>query len=1141
MSQKLHVGAVELIDFYSMEGEIAERGIDGLEPLILGQKRILEEISAFQEAKSTLFQEDEDKATQDDFCQKGFRHLQEAQVHTDIVFVGFPSSVVEHIGEKWLKALSSDSAVANQGYYGGKIFDLPGDMTIRHHFHLVEVSFHVADVVRDKLGSLLRDALKEDLADIEEGIPINAWEIDEMLTSLTDSLTTSGPDFVAQGNMHHYTPANTVYIINVDLDATWDALRMKDEKGRKYWYRNGFTEAQLSALAKYSTVTERSRAVLHEAKKAFTSRVNMPYEDTHDQATLVEGDAEHHVEKMLGYSGWPTPHNWDDYGYGTDDHYRKVTSHIHNRKAITESRAWAQDWAANIGMTLEARALQLLSSTAEASSHSRHLLAESVVRHTKEAVDGGGKLERDPACGAGVWGGRGRVSWVDEGSSGRVPQLQRKPPPPRGSRPLVYEDWQDILKGDEASQLAATEVSAVEMQRRIRKLGSSVLSHYSTVLNLARQVGECPYDVHMSLLAPKDLLEVKTVESPDTRALYTKIERLHSTGEMSVSCAALMQQAAFLSSVMVASNHLRTDSMYLLDKDKDDNGDLDGTNNDELLRTEEALMWVQRLQEVHLESLSNVLSTSALVDSEVHVGVSLPSKVADFFGRVMAKVMYISRSITAPPLTVHVNTHSPYLPLPRDTTLINSDSHAVAKSKASERELLASGIARAGLSTFVASHIEEGEIMSMKQLSPQGQSLWAHTLPPTPFPQNIDVVVYVVSMQSSYPSLAGEAGETRAGLDFQQIVRGLRQLKLRNQEMSVSLQRVNGLAADGVDDSRNSIRAGMDMCLRSTSDLENYLDAACFWTSIRSKDTNAVGADKDKQRPWIAANQHVPVFVLSLDEPHPLFVSRDKQTAIVSGDGVLVVQNRQRNIFTGTYCGGRRVVMDGRSPTGAALVATAQVIAGISMNGPLCSHSAPSLYGALLDQNGDSGGVISQQAFGSSVTFSNTAEAEMAGSAFSEVTVLGAHRARIIHIAGFSAALLRESVAATPEGTRERRRAVAVRAFFTAVTGKALHDLDTVDSDSLHVVAAEVNAVFHLTKAWVASQVLPQRVLHIIAQKLGDVDFLDREPYENFYPQDEADSSEGILSIIGYRNVIIFLLVAITTFAWPSKKKSRLL
>ena len=221
----MHTLAMNINDFASLTEEIAASGLDGLKPLILNQKRILEEISVFQEEKLKLFEANDANSTQNDFCQKGFRHLQEAQVHTDVVFVGFPSALIEHIGEKWLNTLSNDATATNQGHYGGRTFDLPGDLSIRHHFHLVEVSFHVADVVRDRLGSLIHDALKEDVVDIEQGIPINAWEIEDMLTSLTNSLTTSGPDFFAQGNMYHYTPANTVYILNIDLDAIWNALK----------------------------------------------------------------------------------------------------------------------------------------------------------------------------------------------------------------------------------------------------------------------------------------------------------------------------------------------------------------------------------------------------------------------------------------------------------------------------------------------------------------------------------------------------------------------------------------------------------------------------------------------------------------------------------------------------------------------------------------------------------------------------------------------------------------------------------------------------------------------------------------------------------------------------------------------------
>ena len=617
-----------------------------------------------------------------------------------------------------------------------------------------------------------------------------------------------------------------------------------------------------------------------------------------------------------------------------------------------------------------------------------------------------------------------------------------------------------------------------------------------------------------------------------------------------MSCGALIQQAAFLSNVVVVSNHLLTDSAYLSEWDKEDSSGIDRTNHDDILRAEETQLWVQRLQKVHMESLIDVLSTSALVDHEMHVGLSLPTKVAKFLGRVMSKIIFISKSVTAPPLALHINPHSPSLPFPHDTALVSGDTHKVAKLKLIHRQQLASGVARAGLSAFITDNFEDEDTYFTKQSHSKSHTLWAHTLPPTSFPQRIDVVVYVVSMQNSYPALAHEAREGETGLNFQQIVRGLRQLKLRNQEMSVSLRRINSLPSEGVDDGSNSIHMGMDTCLRSTRDLQKYLDASCFWALLRSKDANVGHTGDDKQqRPWLAANQHVPIFVLSVDEAYPLFVSPEKKIAIVSGDGVLAVQNKQRDIFTGNHCGGRDVVLDGRNPTGAALVAAAQAIAGLSVERSSCSHSASSFYDALMGQyenenenENENSDVSVQHIFGSSVTFINTADADMGGINFSEMAVVGAHRARIIHAAGYSAELLKESVAATQEGTRERSRAIAVRAFFSAVIGKVLHDLDAVDYDSLHMIAAQVNTVYHLTEEWVNSQTLPPKVLRIIAQKLGNGDFLDGDTSKNFSEGvGAAEVSENIFLIIGYRNVVIFLVIALATFVWPSKSKRRVL
>ena len=59
---------------------------------------------------------------------------------------------------------------------------MPGDLSVRHHYHLLQVSFHVADLIRDTLLNMMKGSLA---ADKTHGFIINAWEIELMLDGLT--------------------------------------------------------------------------------------------------------------------------------------------------------------------------------------------------------------------------------------------------------------------------------------------------------------------------------------------------------------------------------------------------------------------------------------------------------------------------------------------------------------------------------------------------------------------------------------------------------------------------------------------------------------------------------------------------------------------------------------------------------------------------------------------------------------------------------------------------------------------------------------------------------------------------------------------------------------------------------------------
>ena len=110
--------------------------------LVAKQEQLFEELNNFEDASQNsedVRKEQEDTSGYEDELDEEIRaqssHVQTANVHTDVVFVGFPSSAVDYIERHWMDSLTHESN--SEGSYGGKLFEMPGDISVKHHYHLL--------------------------------------------------------------------------------------------------------------------------------------------------------------------------------------------------------------------------------------------------------------------------------------------------------------------------------------------------------------------------------------------------------------------------------------------------------------------------------------------------------------------------------------------------------------------------------------------------------------------------------------------------------------------------------------------------------------------------------------------------------------------------------------------------------------------------------------------------------------------------------------------------------------------------------------------------------------------------------------------------------------------------------------------
>ena len=188
-------------------------------------------------------------------------------VHTDIVFIGFPASAIDVIRSKWFEPMTyNDPTMASLGS-DEHVVIMPGHVNVRHHFHLVQVSFEVADKIREYVANLLLRPTN----DGDDRLYINSWEMEEILDWLNDVIasthTVHGRGTAPSGslmnqfqNTKSLGASNTLFILNLDITQVTNGREVA------YSYRNGFSHADLKAIASNQEISKIAKDIIEEVK-----------------------------------------------------------------------------------------------------------------------------------------------------------------------------------------------------------------------------------------------------------------------------------------------------------------------------------------------------------------------------------------------------------------------------------------------------------------------------------------------------------------------------------------------------------------------------------------------------------------------------------------------------------------------------------------------------------------------------------------------------------------------------------------------------------------------------------------------------------------------------------------------------------
>jgi len=940
----------------------------------------------------------------------GGKDTEYLDVHNDVVFVGFPASAVEAMRAKWFDQLThTDPLLATLGA-NANVVVAPGGMLVRHHFHLVQISFHVADRLRDYVSQLLLHPTGDGVGDGEKDGNtlgdhyINAWELEELLESLADTIGSthtmraadggSGPEQKSAG------AAGTLFVVNLDVGTTRGAEV-------RYSYRHGFTTGDLRTMAVDAEVLKAAENVLSGRR---STRADLVAEDKQPLFPTPAGSSS-------GSSGSGGSSSTARTYARTNE---AMNTQVHWRDAVSATRDWAKGLGETITglskdgrFTLKERALRILKAAA-GSPLARHTrsLATAVVAAARRPLSDAEAAEAERTCShcsATTWVGSGRVMWRDLHAVPAAPvhrSMGNSPSEPQ-PRPLSETDWLKVgtivvpPKLDKKKKLESVEEieeTLYAMQRQLTSLEHMIWQagcpDFNTpIINMSPappKGGQKRADAHLDALGEllEDrvssrtitptcahlamqvaLLETLRIASQEMGAMSTRWlgspqadEVKWYLGDFAHLHARLLLEALEISNPLLASA-VFTPIPTAAKKKSKDAGPPPEHDRDRTVPSEGTQVHAGKLSEeaaVYLGHLTSYVQRAARyrvappmalrLDPAVDPASALaaPAPLTPITAALRSRVEMYQRRLTRDRIRYGERVHGDYEDGVRAENEISRFAHAYTGESMLElilSESMYGGHGGPGGGTEARREHEADEVE-------RSLPLWASLLPSVLFPTKVDVVLYVVKLQSTYEPLARGAEE--GGFDFATFIAEVGRLKLPNQHMAVSVQVLDRAALAG----ERGISLGLASCRREArvpaapaaqpgdtgapTEYYRFLDGACVWAHLHPVDEQAANAlaRQDKDRKAAAQTLHLPVFLISTAEDDPVFLA-DLQQASVVGDMVLVVQNQQEKILSELTCVSSDAVaaqdatyaerreVSGRNPLAAALAAVARAVGGL--------------------------------------------------------------------------------------------------------------------------------------------------------------------------------------------------------------------
>ena len=152
---------------------------------------------------------------------------------------------------------------------------MPGDISVKHHYHLLHVSFHAADLIRDTMLNMMKSSVT---GDMQAGFLINAWEIEHMLNGLTKALRADSNEYGATDH-YRYVTSNTIYILNIDFEQSLQKLATEMGTRAEYSFTMA-SQPQLDRLAKDAKLVSEQGVLQGQSnslREELLRKINIPH------------------------------------------------------------------------------------------------------------------------------------------------------------------------------------------------------------------------------------------------------------------------------------------------------------------------------------------------------------------------------------------------------------------------------------------------------------------------------------------------------------------------------------------------------------------------------------------------------------------------------------------------------------------------------------------------------------------------------------------------------------------------------------------------------------------------------------------------------------------------------------------------